>query len=166
MFSIQRQKAAGCKFPVGQIARFYSVLSDASIPESKRKYIPTSGTYPKGFLVSGTHVGIKEPDPQHPDLALITSVIPCSAAALFTTNRFQAAPVQVSKGVLEQRRGQGLRSVVINSGCANAVTGKKGLEDAQNMRAKVDEYGGWTEPSTLVMSTGVIGQKYVEILHQ
>jgi glutamate N-acetyltransferase/amino-acid N-acetyltransferase len=78
---------------------------------------------------------------------------------MFTTNKFQAAPVQVSKAVLDKRKGQGIQSVVINSGCANAVTGKGGLEDAWSMGRKVDECNGLSDPSTIVMSTGVIGQR-------
>jgi glutamate N-acetyltransferase/amino-acid N-acetyltransferase len=144
----------------GQV-RYYSAPVDVAIPASKRKYIPTSGTYPKGFVVSGTHVGVKASNTKFPDLALISSETPCSAAAVFTTNKFQAAPVQVSKKILNASQGQGIRSVIINSGCANAVTGKGGLEDAMNMAAKVDEYTGVAEAGTLVMSTGVIGQRYV-----
>lgn len=144
----------------GQI-RLYNILQDTTIPDSKRKHIPSSGTYPKGFRVSGTHVGVKASNTKYPDLALISSDEPCAAAAVFTTNKFQAAPVQVSKSTLNQRNGKGVRSVVINSGCANAVTGKGGLEDARSMGAKVDECNGISEPSTIVMSTGVIGQRSV-----
>lgn len=144
-----------------QQVRCYSVPLDMSIPQSKKKFIPTSGTYPKGFVVSGTHVGVKASNTKFPDLALISSEEPCSAAAVFTTNKFQAAPVQVSRKTLQSRQGQDIRSVVINSGCANAVTGKGGLEDAVSMGAKVDECNGLKDPSTLVMSTGVIGQRYV-----
>ncbi|PCG96425.1 Peptidase S58 DmpA/arginine biosynthesis protein ArgJ [Penicillium occitanis (nom. inval.)] len=143
----------------GQI-RLYNILQDTTIPEPKRKHIPSSGTYPKGFRVSGTHVGVKAANTKYPDLALISSDEPCTAAAaVFTTNKFQAAPVQVSRLTLEQRKGSGIQSVVINSGCANAVTGKGGLEDARSMATKVDECNGTSEPSTLVMSTGVIGQR-------
>ncbi|KAL4734695.1 Arginine biosynthesis bifunctional protein ArgJ beta chain [Aspergillus similis] len=142
----------------GQV-RYYSAPVDTAIPASKRKYIPTSGTYPKGFSVSGTHVGVKASNTKFPDLALISSETPCSAAAVFTTNKFQAAPVQVSKKILNVTQGQGIRSVIINSGCANAVTGKGGLEDATSMATKVDEYTGVAENGTLVMSTGVIGQR-------
>ncbi|KAL4991975.1 Arginine biosynthesis bifunctional protein ArgJ beta chain [Aspergillus falconensis] len=142
----------------GQV-RCYSAPVDLAIPASKRKYIPTSGTYPKGFSVSGTHVGVKASNTKFPDLALISSETPCSAAAVFTTNKFQAAPVQISKKILNATQGQGIRSVIINSGCANAVTGKGGLEDAMSMATKVDEYTGITENGTLVMSTGVIGQR-------
>lgn len=140
--------------------RLYNVLHDTSIPDQKRKHIPSSGTYPKGFRVSGTHVGVKASNTKFPDLALISSDEPCNAAAVFTTNKFQAAPVQVSKTTLSARQGKGVQSVVINSGCANAVTGKGGLEDAQSMGATVDKCAGLSEPSTIVMSTGVIGQRY------
>ncbi|KAE8150715.1 Arginine biosynthesis bifunctional protein ArgJ beta chain [Aspergillus avenaceus] len=150
--------AAFARMVKGQV-RNYSAPVDMAIPASKMKYIPSSGSYPKGFLVSGTHVGVKASNTKFPDLALITSETPCSAAAVFTTNKFQAAPVQASRDIIQSRQGQGIRSVVINSGCANAVTGKGGLEDAVNMGKKVDECDGLTDPSTLVMSTGVIGQR-------
>lgn len=143
--------------------RYYSAPLEMAIPPSKKKYIPSSGTYPKGFLVSGTHVGVKASNTKFPDLALISSEVPCSAAAVFTTNKFQAAPVQVSRETLRKRHGQGIRSVVINSGCANAVTGRAGLEDAANMGKKVDKCNGLKEESTIVMSTGVIGQRYVSV---
>ncbi|KAJ5966389.1 hypothetical protein N7481_013103 [Penicillium waksmanii] len=142
----------------GQV-RSYSAPLDMAIPPSKQRYIPTSGSYPKGFLVSGTHVGVKASNTRFPDLALIASETPCSAAAVFTTNKFQAAPVQVSRETLRTRNGQGIRSVVINSGCANAVTGKGGLEDAVQMGRTVDQCNGVEKDSSLVMSTGVIGQR-------
>src|ERR1700710_1742262 len=96
-----------------QFVRHYSAPLDSSIPASKVKYVPTSGTYPKGFLVSGTHVGVKPANKSHPDLALIASDRPAFGAAVFTTNKFQAAPVQVSRSVLEKRGGKGVRSIII-----------------------------------------------------
>ncbi|KAK2738599.1 hypothetical protein FQN55_000476 [Onygenales sp. PD_40] len=151
------------KSKVGQV-RYYALPKDMSIPASKQKFVPSSGTYPKGFVVAGAHAGVKESNTRFPDVALICSETPCSAAAVFTTNKFQAAPVQVSKQVIETRKGEGIRGVVVNSGCANAVTGKGGLEDAKSMSAKVDELIGSSSTgpegtSTLVMSTGVIGQR-------
>ena len=116
------------------------------------RFIPTSGTYPKDFLVSGIHVGVKK-KPHLLDLAVITSRSPINAAAVFTTNAFQAAPVLVSKQVLETTGGQGLGGLVINSGCANAVTGEGGMRDAENMASAL------TNGPALVMSTGVIGQR-------
>lgn len=114
--------------------------------------------FPKGYLLSGIHVGIKKT--KKPDLGLIlsTSLHSTSAAACLTENAFTAAPVQVTKSVLEKNGGKA-RAVVVNSGCANAVTGKTGLEDAWAMTKATDSL---LSPSgsgeTLVMSTGVIGQ--------
>jgi len=163
MIVVSRSQFTAATVPLTKIARgrvyFCSTTLDTEIPESKRKYIPKSGTYPKGFAVAGSHVGVKASNTRFPDLALICSGTPCSAAAVFTTNKFQAAPVQVSKATLEKRHGQGIRSIVINAGCANAVTGKGGIEDAWIMGAKVDNCNGLDEPSTIVMSTGVIGQR-------
>lgn len=146
--------------------RHYSAPVDSSIPASKVKYVPTSGTYPKGFKVSGTHVGVKPANKSHPDLAFITSDRPAFGAAVFTTNKFQAAPVQVSKAVLENRGGAGLRSIIVNSGCANAVTGVGGLEDARAMsETATAQFQQSSQPddhlgaNSLVMSTGVIGQR-------
>lgn len=140
--------------------RFYSAPIAGKVPESKQKYVPTSGTYPKGFSVSGTHVGVKPSNTTFPDLALITSDRACSAAALFTKNVFQAAPVTISKQVLDDKktkhaRRSRIRSIIINSGCANAVTGKGGLEDARSMAASLDGLEPDPIPnSSLVMSTG------------
>lgn len=135
--------------------RTYS--SGSGTISSKSRYIPSSGTYPKGFNVGGIHCGVKK-DGRSLDLALVTSETPCSAAAVFTTNVFKAAPVTVSRETLDARSGRGIRAIVANSGCANAVTGVKGLEDARAMGKAVEELLGETEASTVVMSTGVIGQ--------
>ncbi|MCJ1406379.1 hypothetical protein MMC19_000444 [Ptychographa xylographoides] len=142
-------------------ARLYSAPVDGSIPMVKRKYVPTSGTYPKGFLVSATYVGVKPSNTRFPDLALITSETPSSGAAVFTKNKFQAAPVTTSRDTLQRRSGEGLRAIVVNSGCANAVTGKGGVEDAISMANTVDAcfIPASSPSSTLVMSTGVIGQR-------
>jgi glutamate N-acetyltransferase/amino-acid N-acetyltransferase len=143
--------------------RHYSPPPEGAIPLAKQKYVPTSGTYPKGFLVSGTHVGVKPTNKSTPDLAFLTSATPCAAAAVFTKNKFQAAPVTVSREMLKRRNNSGVRSVIVNSGCANAVTGKGGMEDAEKMGAEADKC--FDQPSdgkggsSIVMSTGVIGQR-------
>lgn len=154
-----------CENSPYRTARSYSAPVAGSIPASKQKYVPTSGTYPKAFLATGLHVGIKPSNTQFLDLALLASEIPCSSAAVFTQNKFQAAPVTVSREVIERRSGEGIRAIVINSGCANAVTGKGGLQDASEMGRAVDAcFNGPKDQnsdpgSTLVMSTGVIGQR-------
>ena len=133
--------------------------SQASFPPttgpapSKVRFIPTSGTYPRGFLVSGIHAGVKK-NPRLLDLAVITSSTPINAAAVFTTNVFQAAPVVVCKRILEQGGGSRITGLVVNSGCANAVTGEGGLKDAESMAKTLGDEG-----EALVMSTGVIGQR-------
>ena len=149
-----------------QQIRNYSAPGDRSIPPAKQKYVPTSGTYPKGFLAGSAHAGVKASNTKYDDMTLIASENPCSAAAVFTRNIFKAAPVQVSKQMLNERRMQGIRAVVVNSGCANAVTGKAGLEDAMLMARMTDaQFSGSSSsstedpPQTLVMSTGVIGQR-------
>ncbi|KAL7915358.1 arginine biosynthesis protein ArgJ [Trichoderma velutinum] len=138
--------------------RAYSTGLASAIPPAKLKYVPTSGTYPKGFLASGVFVGVKPGNTSKPDLALVTSDRPASAAAVFTKNKFQAAPVTFSRKILQSKANAGLRSVIVNSGNANAVTGVGGLEDAASMARTTDQRVG-SDDSTLVMSTGVIGQR-------
>ncbi|KAI8977004.1 ArgJ family protein [Mycotypha africana] len=120
----------------------------------KQSFIPKSGIYPMGFRASGVAANIKKN--KNKDVALIVSDTPCTAAAVFTTNKFQAAPVIVSKETLSLNNDQ-IYAVVTNSGCANAVTGSQGLLDAQKMRSIVDELVQ-QKNSALTMSTGVIGQ--------
>lgn len=150
----------------GQV-RAYSAPGDGNIPAAKKKYVPTSGTYPLGFKAGSAHVGVKASNTRFDDLALIASDTPCAAAAVFTTNKFQAAPVTVSRDILKKRSGDGVRAVVVNSGCANAVTGKGGIQDAIRMGMETDKC--FNEDSngeddgqgsrSIVMSTGVIGQR-------
>lgn len=127
--------------------------------------MPTSGSYPKGFQVSATYVGVKATNKSRPDLALFASDTPANASAVFTRNIFQAAPVQHSRKLLHANKGKGFRGIIVNSGCANAVTGAGGLEDAKAMGEAASNYFGSPENSadanTFVMSTGVIGQRYL-----
>ncbi|KAF2208377.1 hypothetical protein CERZMDRAFT_101446 [Cercospora zeae-maydis SCOH1-5] len=143
--------------------RQYSAPADRSIPAAKQKYVPTSGTYPKGFLAGSAFAGVKASNTKYDDLALVVSEKPCPATAVFTQNIFKAAPVQVSQKLLYDKAFDGFRGVVVNSGCANAVTGVEGREHAEIMAKTTDSAFGDSEdnatPSTLVMSTGVIGQK-------
>ncbi|KAI0046512.1 ArgJ-domain-containing protein [Auriscalpium vulgare] len=95
-------------------------------------------SFPKGYAVTGTHSGVKK-NSTVLDLGIIlsTSPRPTSVAACFTRNAFKAAPVLVSQEVLERSAGRA-RALVVNSGCANAVTGKQGLEDAWAMARATD----------------------------
>ncbi|KAL6704616.1 Arginine biosynthesis bifunctional protein ArgJ, mitochondrial [Coniothyrium glycines] len=147
--------------------RYYAAPGEGTIPPAKKKYVPTSGTYPLGFKAGSAHVGVKASNTRFDDLALIASDTPCAGAAVFTTNKFQAAPVTVSRDILKKRKGKGIRAVIVNSGCANAVTGRGGIEDAITMGKSTDQCFPPSSSSeddalgsrSLVMSTGVIGQR-------
>jgi glutamate N-acetyltransferase/amino-acid N-acetyltransferase len=82
--------------------------------------------------------------------------MPCTAAGLFTTNRVQAAPVVLDRERLRASGGRA-RAVVANSGCANAVTGARGMDDAQRMATLAADAIGARADEVLVLSTGVIG---------
>jgi glutamate N-acetyltransferase/amino-acid N-acetyltransferase len=110
-------------------------------------------TTPNGFRAAATRAGIKA---DGLDLALLVSDRSATAAAVFTTNRAQAAPVLVSVDHLS-RSGGLARGVVINSGCANACTGEAGLEVARGMALETARLVGCPTEQILVASTGVIG---------
>ncbi|KAJ2550882.1 glutamate N-acetyltransferase [Coemansia sp. RSA 1933] len=153
----------------------------SQFPEAKQRFIPSSGKYPRGFFVGGSHCGVKKKSGAA-DLAMILSDRATTASAVFTTNQFCAAPVQLDRKAINAAREaqkQIIRAVVTNSGCANAVTGENGLKDAQQMAFAGDkrvkefdsikqaagsavssgEEGNSSSTRTLVMSTGVIGQR-------
>ncbi|MER3456869.1 MAG: ornithine acetyltransferase [candidate division GAL15 bacterium] len=113
----------------------------------------TSGgvTAPRGFLAAGVHCGIKQ---RKLDLALVVSESPAAVAGVFTTNRIKAAPVLWCQQVV--RRGVA-RAVVVNSGNANACTGERGWQDAQEMAHRAGQVLGIPPEQVLVASTGVIG---------
>jgi glutamate N-acetyltransferase/amino-acid N-acetyltransferase len=108
---------------------------------------------PKGFVASGVRAGIRK---KRPDLGLIVAPDGATAAAVFTQNKFQAAPVVLSKNSLRKTNGR-LKAVVVNAGCANAVTGKEGLDAAKRVRTRASELLRCTEDEIFLASTGVIG---------
>jgi glutamate N-acetyltransferase/amino-acid N-acetyltransferase len=108
---------------------------------------------PKGFSAGGLHCGLKKSG-RH-DLGAILCEVPAVAAAVYTTNLIQAAPLKVTRESLQDGR---LQAVVVNSGNANACTGKQGEEDAYTMRAEVARHLGVAEQDVAVASTGVIGE--------
>jgi len=111
-------------------------------------------TTPQGFRAAGVSAGIKANGGL--DLALLVSETPATAAAVFTINRAQAAPVLVSREHLT-RSGGIARAVIVNSGCANACTGDEGLQIANTMAADTARLVGCPVEHVLVASTGVIG---------
>lgn len=110
-------------------------------------------TAPRGFRAAGVHCGLKR---HRKDVALIVSDLPAYAAAMFTSNKVQAAPVVVSREQL--RRRQMVRAVVINSGNANAATGEQGIKDAWSMIHETAKRLNVRSEEVLVASTGIIGQ--------
>jgi glutamate N-acetyltransferase/amino-acid N-acetyltransferase len=107
---------------------------------------------PKGFEYAVTEAGIKYQNRN--DLALIFSKKPAQVAGVFTTNQIKAAPVKLCMKRIKSGVAQ---AVVINSGNANACTGKKGIEDAEEITKKVAEKLGINQSLVYPLSTGVIG---------
>lgn len=112
-----------------------------------------SVTAAQGFTAAGVKAGIKASG--NHDLALVRNEGPNKVAAgVFTTNRFQAAPVVWSIDVLT---GGSLDAVVLNSGGANACTGPDGLADARAMAEATASALGTVPEQVAVCSTGLIG---------
>ena len=107
----------------------------------------------RGFQAAGMHAGVKS-DSSIKDLALVHSTSPATAAAVYTTNRVQAAPIHVNREHLQDGIA---RSVVLNSGNANACTGETGMEHARRMCAATAAALGLANSDVLVCSTGLIG---------
>ena len=106
-----------------------------------------------GIRAAGVHAGFRK-DPERSDLALVVADAPCTCAATFTTNRFCAAPVQVSR----PRAAAGVaQAIVLNSGNANAATGDEGVRTALASTGIVASVLGCDPEQVLVASTGVIG---------
>jgi len=110
-------------------------------------------TAPQGYLAAGVAAGIKK---KGLDLAVVFSSQPASAAGVFTLNRVQAAPVVLCREHLKLSRGRA-RAVLINSGCANACTGDRGMHDARISARCLASHLEVDPNRVLVASTGVIG---------
>ena len=112
-----------------------------------------SVTAAKGFTAAGVTAGLKLSG--KPDLALVVNEGPdAHAAAVFTSNRFTAAPVKWSRQAVADGR---LAAVVLNSGGANACTGEAGLADARQMAEWTAAEVGCDVTDVAVCSTGLIG---------
>lgn len=118
-------------------------------------FIPSgSVTSPKGFFAGATSAGIKKESGNALDLGIIFSEVPCTAAAVFTRNRIKAAPVTLSRKRLQNSRAQ---AAVINSGNANACTGRRGYRDAVKITELSATGLGISPEDVLAASTGLIG---------
>ena len=109
-------------------------------------------TAPKGFVAAGLHCGIKRSG--KPDIALLYCPTGAKAAAVFTTNAIEAAPVTLCRKHIQSNP---IYAAIINSGNANACTGKKGLAAAKVMCGKVGKELQIDAEKVLVASTGIIG---------
>src|ERR1700749_256201 len=125
------------------------------------KEVPGSIVAPAGFMAGSVFCDIKRlgtgkgsnKGPKR-DLALIVSDTPATVAGMFTTNQVCAAPVKVC--VERMKRGTA-PAVVINSGNANACTGRQGMADARDMVTFTEKTLAVPPGSALVGSTGRIG---------
>ncbi len=106
-----------------------------------------------GFKAAGIHAGLKKNG--EPDLGLIYSETPAAAAAVFTRNQVQAAPVLLDRQRVASGRS---RAIIVNSGNANCCTGARGMQDAERMAAAAARALELADEEVLVGSTGVIGQ--------
>ncbi len=106
-----------------------------------------------GFVAGGLHAGLKK-CPDKKDLAIIHSLAPAVVGAVFTQNKFAAAPVNWCRQVVAGGRAQ---AVVVNSGNANACTGAEGAANAAEMAAVCGKALQAPPEQVLVCSTGVIG---------
>ncbi len=106
-----------------------------------------------GFKAAGVHAGLKKNG--EPDLGLIYSETVTAAAAVFTRNQVQAAPVLLDRQRVASGRS---RAIIVNSGNANCCTGARGMRDAERMAAAAARALELADEEVLVGSTGVIGQ--------
>ncbi|WP_144552994.1 bifunctional glutamate N-acetyltransferase/amino-acid acetyltransferase ArgJ [Bacillus sp. X1(2014)] len=112
-----------------------------------------SVTLPKGYKAGGMHCGIKR---KRLDLGYIVSEVPATAAGVYTTNIFQAAPLLVTQESIAKENK--VQAIIVNSGNANACTGEQGLLDAFAMQKSFANELGLQDHLVAVTSTGVIGE--------
>ena len=119
------------------------------------KQIEGGVTAAKGFEAAGVEAGVKYQNRK--DMAMIYSKVPCKVAGTFTTNIVKAAPVQWDKQIVEYSAF--VQAVVVNSGVANAATGRQGLECCKTEAEYTGKLLGIPADAVLVASTGVIGNQ-------
>lgn len=112
-----------------------------------------SVTLPKGYKAGGMHCGLKR---KRLDLGYVVSEVPATAAGVYTTNLFQAAPLIVTQESIAKEKK--IQAIIVNSGNANACTGEQGLQDAFAMQQGFANELGIQEHLVAVTSTGVIGE--------
>lgn len=110
-------------------------------------------TAAKGFEAAGVEAAIKYQNRK--DMAMVYSTAPCTAAGVFTSNVVKAAPVLWDKEVVSH--SPSVQAVIVNSGIANACTGKQGYDCCKKTAQKAAQVLGISEDAVIVASTGVIG---------
>jgi glutamate N-acetyltransferase/amino-acid N-acetyltransferase len=113
-------------------------------------------TSPNGFSAGAVFANINKDNRHKLDLGVLLSEVSCVSTGVFTSNKMKAAPVLLCQGKLPNNT---TRAVVINSGCANAGTGKHGFEDASAMVKVVSEMIDVKPQDILIASTGIIGRR-------
>ncbi len=110
-----------------------------------------------GFKATGLEVGIKANSKGKKDMAMVYSDVPCKVAGTFTTNVVKAAPVKYDMDIVEN--SPYVQAVVVNSGVANACTGKEGMDNCKSLAVAAGKALNIPESAVLIGSTGVIGMQ-------
>lgn len=110
-------------------------------------------TCPKGFHSNATHCGLKK---KKADLGWLYSDTPAAAAGVYTTNQVKAAPLTLTKNTLKDHS---LQAIIVNSGNANACTGKTGIQNAEKMQTWAAQELALPKDQVAVASTGLIGEQ-------
>lgn len=111
----------------------------------------------EGFKAAGLEVGIKANTTGKKDMAMIYSTVPCKVAGTFTTNVVKAAPVKYDMDIVEN--SPYVQAVVVNSGVANACTGKEGMDSCKALSKAAGKSLNIPDNAVLIGSTGVIGMQ-------
>ncbi|MGI6226800.1 MAG: bifunctional ornithine acetyltransferase/N-acetylglutamate synthase, partial [Peptococcales bacterium] len=116
------------------------------------KIISGGVTAPRGFLAAGVAAGIRKKGKK--DVAVVYSEVPAKTVAVYTINKFKAAPLKVTEENLVNGQAQ---AIVINSGVANACMGQEGMESARKTAEITAGLLGIKSDDVVVASTGLIG---------
>jgi glutamate N-acetyltransferase/amino-acid N-acetyltransferase len=126
--------------------------------KSRRRPVDlTKVCLPAGFSFSAACAGLKASG--RPDLALVVASPGTAAAALFTSNRVVAAPIEVGRKSLAASRGR-IRAVIVNSGNANCATGRLGIQACQRVCRELGELLDVPATAVFPSSTGIIGVRF------
>ncbi len=127
--------------------------------EGNKMHYDRSICFPQGFAASAVSAGIKSNGLN--DLGLVYAENGAVVASVFTLNRFQAAPVLVSRKNISSSHGK-VSAILVNSGCANSLTGKSGIRSAERMLSEIARQLHVGKNTVLAASTGVIGKHLPE----